>query len=204
MFKKVANDMLGLSDIGAVITPADYDKADADDYIMHEENEKIYFLIKSKTDEYCFTNTALVHVDGTSAVSKKRTLRRYNYNTHRISNVLLETAGTIDLDVEIKFTMGGESYSIDVHKKHIEEVKDLYKALLKIEEIMRDNDIATQYAHKSLEMASSTLNNVRNAEVNVAEQFKEINQFAFNWLVDTKDQYNVKDFGHVFEKFINN
>lgn len=204
MFKKVANDMLGLSDIGTVITPADYDKADADDYIMHEENEKIYFLIKSKTDEYCFTNTALVHVDGTSAVSKKRTLRRYNYNTHPISNVLLETAGTIDLDVEIKFTMGGESYSIDVHKKHIEEVKDLYKALLKIEEIMRDNDIATHYAHKSLEMASSTLNNVRNAEVNIAEQFKEINQFAFNWLVDTKDQYNVKDFGNVFEKFINN
>lgn len=196
--------MLGLSDIGTVITPADYDKTDADDYIMHEESEKIYFLIKSKTDEYCFTNTALVHVDGTSAVSKKRTLRRYNYDTHHISNVLLETAGTIDLDVEIKFTMGKESYSIDVHKKHIEEIKDLYKALLKIAEITHDNHITTQYAHKSLEMASSTLNNVRNAELNVAAQFKEINQFAFDWLVDTKERYNVKDFGHVFEKFINN
>ncbi|MEH7462726.1 PH domain-containing protein [Bacillus thuringiensis] len=204
MFKKVAADMLGLSDIGSVITPADYDKVDADDYVMHEENEKIYFLIKSKTDEYCFTNTALIHVDGTSAVSKKRTLRRYNYNTHKISNVLLETAGTVDLDIEIKFTMGGEHYSIDIHKKHIEEVKDLYKALLKIAEITHENDIATQYAHKSLEMASSTLGNVRNAEVDLAAQFKEINQIAFNWLVDTKKQYNVKDFGFVFEKFINN
>ncbi|GGE76052.1 PH domain-containing protein [Priestia taiwanensis] len=204
MFKKVANDLLGLSDIGTVIKPADYDKVEADDYIMHEEDEKIYFLIKSKTDEYCFTNTALVHVDGTSAVSKKRTLRRYNYHTHRISNVSLETAGTIDLDVEIKFTMGGEHYSIDVHKKHIEEIKDLYKALFKISEIMHDNEITTQYANRSLDIASCTLNNVRNAEINLAEQFKEINQFAFNWLVDTRDQYSTKDFGHVFEKFINN
>lgn len=204
MFKKVAADVLGLSDIGTVITPADYDKVDADDYVMHEENEKIYFLIKSKTDEYCFTNTALIHLDGTSAVSKKRVLRRYNYDTHKISNVLLETAGTVDLDIEIKFDMGGDHYSIDIHKKHIEAVKDLYKALLKIAEITHDNDIATQYAHKSLEMASSTLANVKNAELDLAAQFKEINQIAFNWLVDAKKEYNVKDFGFVFEKFINN
>lgn len=70
MFKKVASDVLGLSDIGTVIKPEDYDKVDADDYVMHEDGEKIYFLIKSKTDEYCFTNKALIHVDGTSAVSK--------------------------------------------------------------------------------------------------------------------------------------
>ena len=83
-------------------------------------------------------------------------------------------------------------------------MKDLYKALLKIAEITHENSIATQYAHKSLEMASSTLSNVRNAELDLAAQFKEINQIAFNWLVDTKKQYNVKDFGFVFEKFINN
>lgn len=51
MFKKVAADMLGLSDIGSVIKPVDYDKVDADDYVMHEDDEKIYFLIKSKSDE---------------------------------------------------------------------------------------------------------------------------------------------------------
>lgn len=129
MFGKVAADVLGLSDIGSVIKPVDYDKVDADDYVMHEEQEKIYFLIKSKSDEYCFTNKALIHLDGTSATSKKRMLRRYNYSTNHISNVMLETAGTVDLDVEIKFKIGSETFSIDVHKKHIEEVKDLYKAL---------------------------------------------------------------------------
>ncbi|MEI2468498.1 PH domain-containing protein, partial [Peribacillus frigoritolerans] len=80
MFKKMAADALGLSDIGSVISPADYDKVDADDYIMHEDGEKIYFLIKSKTDEYCFTNQAFIHLDGTSAISKKRTLTRYSYS----------------------------------------------------------------------------------------------------------------------------
>ncbi|MDF2958395.1 MAG: hypothetical protein K0S39_130, partial [Paenibacillus sp.] len=106
MFGKMASDMLGLSDIGSVIRPENYDKVDADDYVMHEDGEKIFFLIKSKTDEYCFTNQALIHLDGKSAVSKKRTLRRFSYSTHRIADVALETAGTVDLDLEIKFTLG--------------------------------------------------------------------------------------------------
>lgn len=40
MFKKIAADALGLSDIGKIIEPQDYDKTDADDYVMHEDNEK--------------------------------------------------------------------------------------------------------------------------------------------------------------------
>lgn len=75
MFKKIAADALGLSDIGKIIEPQDYDKTDADDYVMHEDNEKIYFLIKTKADEYCFTNLALIHVDGERATSSKRTLK---------------------------------------------------------------------------------------------------------------------------------
>jgi hypothetical protein len=59
-----------IGDIGAVIGPADYNKVEADDYILHEDGEKIFFLIKSKSDEYCFTNLALLHLDGASAASK--------------------------------------------------------------------------------------------------------------------------------------
>ena len=77
MLKKLASDALGLSDIGKIINPNNYDKVDADDFIMHEDGEQIFFLIKSKTDEYCFTNLALIHVDGTSAVSKKRLVKRF-------------------------------------------------------------------------------------------------------------------------------
>ncbi|TMU86920.1 hypothetical protein FGG79_01900 [Bacillus sp. BHET2] len=204
MFGKVASDVLGLSDIGTVIKPADYDKADSDDYIMHEDGEKIYFLIKSKSDEYCFTNKALIHLDGTSAASKKRVLRRLDFYKHQLSNVLLETAGTVDLDVEIKFKIGSEVYSIDVHKKHLTEVKDLYKSLVKIGEITTDNSIYSSFANDSLQLASSTLGQVKTDDVNVVEQFKAVNQYAFNWLSDKKKEFTLKDFGFVFEKFIQN
>src|SRR5690606_199786 len=105
MLKKLASDALGLSDIGKIIGPEDYDKTDADDYIRNEDDEKIYFLIKTKADEYCFTNIAFIHVDGDKAVSSKRVLKRYPYSQYQITDVLLETAGKIDLDVEIKFTL---------------------------------------------------------------------------------------------------
>ena len=42
---------------------------------------------------------ALIHVDGTSTVSKKRLVKRYDYYRSPISNVSIETAGTIDLDL---------------------------------------------------------------------------------------------------------
>ncbi|WP_080846365.1 PH domain-containing protein [Cytobacillus gottheilii] len=205
MFKKVASDVLGLSDIGSVIGPADYDKVDADDYILHEDNEKIYFLIKSKTDEYCFTNRALIHLDGTSAISKKRSLKRYSYRENTISNVMLETAGTVDLDVEIKFVMAGISFSIDVHKKHIEELKDLYKALIRISEICTENEVSMGYAEKSLNLASTTISRYASSDQsNINDNFKVLNETAFNWLMNSRKKYNVKDFGYVFEKYINN
>ncbi|OQY29820.1 MAG: hypothetical protein B6244_02340 [Candidatus Cloacimonetes bacterium 4572_55] len=202
MFGKVASDLLGLSDIGSIIKPENYDKVDSDDYVMHEEEEKIYFLIKSKTDEYCFTNQALIHLDGTSAMSKKRMLKRFSYYAYQIANVKLETAGTIDLDVEIKFSMGGISYSIDIAKKQIEELKDLYKALIKIAEIQHENAQFLAYTRSSLDTAA---NSVRSSigSAPLAEQFKEVNQYSFNWLKQNHDIYIRKDFGDVFEKFIN-
>ncbi|KAB7671759.1 PH domain-containing protein [Bacillus sp. B1-b2] len=204
MFKKFASDALGLSDVGSVIKPVDYDKVDADDYILHEDNEKIFFLIKSKSDEYCFTNRAFIHLDGTSAISKKRTLKRYNYKDYAISNVFLETAGTIDLDVEIKFQLGANTFSIDVHKKHIEELKDLYKALIRISEIVNENEISMQFAKESLQLTATTLNRSSISEGDITDHFKHINEQTFNWLMNSRKKYAVKDFGFVFEKYINN
>jgi hypothetical protein len=204
MFKKLASEALGLSDIGSIIKPQDYDKVDADDYVMHEDGERIFFLIKSKTDEYCFTNKALIHVDGTSAISKKRTLHRLNYGDYKIKNVALETAGTVDLDVEIKFQLGDETYSIDVHKKFIEELKDLYKALIAIATVVKENEYPLDFAQQSLNLASSTLGRVTKDTDGIGESFTKINEYAFNWLMETRNKYNVKDFGYIFEKYINN
>lgn len=203
MFKKVAADALGLSDLGTIVKPEDYDKVEADDYILHEEEEKIYFIIKSKADEYCFTNLALVHVDGTSAMSKKRTLKRYDYSTTPITAVEMETAGNLDRDVEIKFHMGEEHYSIDVDKRQIEQLKDLYKALLKIGMLQKENAQLMKYAVKSLNAAENAT--IRyTSESTPQEQFKAINQYAFGWMKHAHDTYIRKDYGEIFAKFINN
>ncbi|ASN06670.1 PH domain-containing protein [Virgibacillus necropolis] len=204
MFGKVASDVLGISDVGKVIKPVDYDKVDSDDYVMHEDDEKIFFLIKSRSDEYCFTNKALIHVDGTSAASKKRTLRRFDYRYNTISDVTLETAGTLDRDVEIQFKMGQNFHNIDVHKDHLDELKDLYKALIMISETIKNNETYINYSRQSLDFASSTLSNSRSNETKLSDEFKEINEAAFDWLIENKDKYSVKDFGYVFERYINN
>lgn len=60
---RVASDALGLSDIGTIISPGDFDKSEGNDYILKEDGERIFFIIKSKTDEYVFTNYGLVHID---------------------------------------------------------------------------------------------------------------------------------------------
>ncbi|MBM7647706.1 hypothetical protein JOC78_000646 [Bacillus ectoiniformans] len=204
MFKKFASDALGLSDIGTIISPADYDKTDADDYVMHEDNEKIYFLIKTKSDEYCFTNLAVIHVDGVNAVSSKRTLMRYPYSQNKISNVVLETAGKIDMDVEIKFRLGDIPFDIDVRKDQIEQLKDLYKSLLRIAEITHDNAIYIDMASQSAEKAASILHYTRTEEKQLAATYKELMDTGFQWLSSVRDQYHTKDFGSVFEKYINN
>ena len=155
MFKRLASEALGLSDIGVIVPASDYDKVDADDYLFHEDGEKIFFLIKSKKDEYCFTNLALIHVDGDSAVSSKRSIKRYDYATNEFSQVTIETAGTIDMDVELKFQVGGEVFSIDVRKNFIESLKDIYKALVTIGRMQRRDEMARENSLRCLEAFGS-------------------------------------------------
>ncbi|WP_428909987.1 PH domain-containing protein [Niallia sp. Krafla_26] len=204
MLKKFASDALGLSDIGKIIEPHDYEKTQSDDFVRHEDDEKIYFLIMTKSDEYCFTNLALIHIDGENAVSSKRVMKRYPYSQHRMSNVLLETAGKIDLDVEIKFHLGDLRFSIDVDKKEIEKLKDLYKALLYISEKMHENTAYLQMSHDSLNKAVEVLRDSRLEGYDLSKEYTELTEYSFDWLKSSYDKYHEKDFGYVFEKYILN
>lgn len=204
MFKKIASDALGLSDIGVVVPKSDFDKTDSDDFIFTEKGEEIYFLIKTKADEYCFTNLALIHVDGTNALSKKRMLRRYDYEYNTISDVMLETAGTIDLDVEIKFSMNNETFSIDIHKKFLTAIKDLYKALHAISLEQKSNSFKLQSANEGIQLAAQSLHRNSIGEASPSQTFEEITKFSFNWLAENKQQFMKKDFGDTFELYINN
>lgn len=203
LFGKIAADTLGLSDIGKIIEPKDFDKVDGDDYIMHEDNERIFFVIKSKSDEYVFTNRGLLHVDGTNAVSKKRTVKRHDYYYERVHNVSLETAGTVDLDVEIKFSFNNNDFSIDVDKKQLEQLKDLYKTLVEIEKIQGTNQINIEDGNNSLKMANDAISRA-SLQGNPCDIVKELTAFNFEWTQNLRKTYSNKDFGYVFEKYINN
>ncbi|TXH68012.1 MAG: PH domain-containing protein [Thiothrix sp.] len=201
MFKKLASEALGLSDIGVIITPADYDKVDADDYLFHEDGEKIFFLIKSKKDEYCFTNFALIHVDGDSAMSSKRMIKRYDYASAFIEQVRIETAGTIDMDIELKFVIAGVSFSIDVRKTYLEQLKDIYKSLISINKRQVADGVCRDNVRQALNATSSLykLNTASNGEV--VGQFKELLSQLNTALLVT---HTKRDFTDVFNKYIHN
>ena len=200
MFKKLASEALGLSDIGVIVPPADFDKVDADDYLFHEDNERIFFLIKSKKDEYCFTNLALIHVDGDSAVSSKRSIKRYEFVSEPVSDVTIETAGTIDMDVELKFTIGGTVFSIDVRKNFIEQLKDIYKALITIGKMQRRDEAARENALRCLDALGSMYKVGQVAgEEQITQHYTALLTTVNSTLLD---RYNRRDYSPVFERYI--
>ncbi|MDQ7744734.1 PH domain-containing protein [Hydrogenophaga pseudoflava] len=200
MFKKIASEALGLSDIGSIIQPKDFGSVDADDYLFHEDGEKIFFLIKSKKDEYCFTNLALIHVDGDSAVSSKRSIKRYEYATEDIDHVTLETAGTLDMDVELKFVIGGVAFSIDVRKVFIEQLKDIYKALISIGKRQRADAICRDNALRTLDATASMykITTAASGEAITAQYNEILKNLNSVMLVG----YTKRDFSDVFTKYI--
>jgi hypothetical protein len=203
MFKKLASEALGLSDIGVIVPAADFNKVDADDYLFSEDGEKIFFLIKSKKDEYCFTNLALVHVDGESAVSSKRVIKRYDWLSHRVSQVTLETAGTIDMDVEIKFRIGdGAVFSIDVRKQFIEQLKDLYKALHSIGKLQDRDEQARAHAMQCLGVTGQMFKLGQDiSEEAVSRHYVSLLNTVNSVVLDKLSR---KDYGGVFERYIQN
>lgn len=211
MLKKMVSDMTGMSDVGKILSKEDYVNAQADDYIFHEDNEKIYYVIKSLKDEYCFTNLGLIHVDGDSVTSSKRTVKRYefiDYDVHKKS-VFIETAGTIDRDCEIKFVLTDTNndnyikFSLDVDKNQIEQLKDLYKALIAISMEQKKVNIRKNNASLKLDLLKDNLsiNHVNRLE-------KDVVEFVVKTL-DEKFENSVNilptsDFGHIFKKYIEN
>ncbi len=204
MFKKIASDALGLSDIGRIISKEDFDKAQSDDFVLTEDGEKVHFLIKSKTDEYCFTNRALIHLDGDKASSSKRNIYRYDYYKNTIKNVSIETAGTIDLDLEIKFEMGGKYFSVDIAKDEGEAIADLYKSLVAIGHIQEENERQQEFAKNSVNTASGLIKDNRFHDNDISQEFEQAVNFAYTWFSDKYQEHTQKDFKDVFEKYIHN
>ena len=202
MFKRMAAEALGISDIGVIVSPADYGNVDADDYLFTEDGEQIFFLIKSKKDEYCFTNLGLVHVDGDSAISSKRSIKRYDYASHQITGVTIETAGTLDMDIELKFNLDDTRFSIDVKKAFIEQLKDIYKALISIGKQQQRDAVCRNNALRTLDATASVHKlNISPGAGGLVSQFDELLTALNTAMLDI---YTKRDFSDVYTKYIHN
>lgn len=205
MFKNLAADALGLSDIGKIIDPKDYDMTDVDDYVFSEDDERIFLVIKSKSDEYCFTNIAFIHLSGNMAVSKKRVMKRYPYKHYPIGNVFMETAGTVDLDAEIKFSVGDQSLSIDIDKKQIERIKDLYKALFAISEKcieIRNELVVLQETYEAIKKMFVLRELPENVVLSLPDMITQTAQQVEAHYNERRRAIRDYDFGWVFEHYL--
>lgn len=94
-------------------------------------------------------------------------------------------------------------FSIDVDKRQLEQLKDLYKALFEISRIQGKNYKTVEDGINSLNMANEAISK-SHIEGNIFNMVEEITNFNFNWLKDIRNTYSNKEFGYVFEKYINN
>lgn len=200
IFSRVTSDLTGMSDKCKVIPPSEFANTQAQAYIFSEMNEKLYFLLKSAKDEYAFTNIGMIHVDGEKAISSKRQILRYNYFEHTPTNVILETAGTADLDVEIKFTMG-QFFSIDVVKAHLEPLTALYKILTLIG--MTKAEYARHWAlvERSFEHSRDAVGRL-SSNGNASTEYKAILQHAQTELLAAHEKYHPQEYDAAFELYL--
>mgnify|MGYP003581648080 FL=1 len=145
------------------------------------------------------------HREGQAATSKKRLLKRYPYRNFQPANIMIETAGTMDMDAELKFSLGGMAFSIDIDKNQIEQIRDIYKALTAISEQCK------RIAHEEmvLEKSFNTVTNMfslRELSENVVLNLPDvINQTvaqvenAYGERLKTIRNY---DFGAIFEHYL--
>jgi Bacterial PH domain/YvbH-like oligomerisation region len=213
----MVSESLDLSDVGMVVAATNYNTADTSNYLFDEDDEKIFFLIRSNQSEYCFTNLALIHIDckltisnkiavkvqDDSAIPSKKFVKRYEYSTHKISQVSLVNNATADLDGEFHFVLEGiGSFCISLERQYINALKGLYKVLITISKIQGKEKIARENALLCIESLSLMykIDKTESEEMIVAHYNAILNNLNSTIL----DQYTQQDFSSIFEKYIRN
>ncbi|MFO0096215.1 MAG: PH domain-containing protein, partial [Gemmatimonadaceae bacterium] len=134
------------------------------------------------------------------AISSKRTIKRYDYAQYAIGEVSIETAGTIDLDIELKFTIGDKLFSIDVRKDYLEALKDIYKALHTIGKLQQRDEVARSHAISAASVLGSMLKLGSAVDPSAVVAHYQAVRGAMNSA--GLDTHLRKDYSSIFEKYI--
>jgi 23S rRNA maturation-related 3'-5' exoribonuclease YhaM len=93
---------------------------------------------------------------------------------------------------------------ISVTKSQIDQLKDLYKALLAIQQAVHHNQSLLNFSNDSLQKAITTVASGKQENVSKSQELRTINEYIFAWNTTSFDKYIQKDFSKIFEKYINN
>jgi len=107
--------------------------------------------------------------------------------------------------VEIKFQLGGASYSIDIEKSQIEKVRDLYKALFSIGEACKE----IERQMNSLVITQQAVNNMFSLRelpeqilLNLPDIISQTTIQVENKFTERRKQIENYDFSAIFERYL--
>ncbi len=230
--KGAAASAAGTADVCDLLRPPQFAAAQSASFVDAELGERIFGVLRCRTvrtgsapnesicapcspavllpphpqDEYCFTDRALLHLDGNSPLSKKRLVTRYPWKEHRLSHVQIETAGNVDWDAELKFELAGKGWSIDVAKAELPCLTALWRALCHVAEAQAANERALDMAGKAFGAAAQTRTLSATAAAGgplaPGALFQDVAEGAFAWLASKTELYRPASYGAILERFV--
>lgn len=191
----------GTTNLCRALTPGEFHTSIASRFTL--DGEQPLFILASVPDDYCFTNRALVHLDGCGPVGKKRSARRYPWKEFFVTSVVLDTAGVADADCEVKFALRARDgsdrreYCIDVRKDQTAQATMLYKALIAIGEAQAEG----ARADARLRLALSTTLATGAVAASGGDPVVTFRAFAAEIAAAERDNAP-GDFGEVFARYV--
>ena len=107
--------------------------------------------------------------------------------------------------MELKFNLGGTSYSIDIEKSQIDKVRDLYKALFSISEACKE----IERQMNSLVITQQAVNNMFSLRelseqvlLNLPDIISQTTIQVENKFTERRKQIENYDFSRIFERYL--
>ena len=189
MFSKMTSELTGSADVCKIIPVEQFSQEVTLSYLI--PNERPYFLLRSKREEFVFTNLAFIISRGESATNTRRLTSRYNYFETTLTDVHFETAGisVTDRDCELKFNIGGQHHNIDIWKNETEQAKHVYRALVELSRNMVRNNVL-------MDLAKTALQSTKNDNPLNDKGF-----ISMQWAEAVMARYRPESYDHVFQQF---
>lgn len=144
--------------------------------------ETVYYYLESVEEEIAITNFGIIVSSKKSIATSKTVLKRINFKSNVLTELHVETAGTIDLDAELKFKIGDEKLSWDIQKSQLSTLFELYKKLFNVSKAQLLHEQQKDNLNTSLSLAASSVRAVTNTST--TDDFKSITEYAEHRLND--------------------